>query len=256
MAIHVYTPDYRILEILKHHGHIDLVVCEEAKMSSILIDYCSWNKIRLEIATPELFIQLIKEERDNSDLAFSFGFGHIFSGQEIGIYKNGLWNIHPGELPKYRGRHPITHAILNGDKFLTVTIHQINEEIDQGNLIASDKIYRDFSDTENSLIEKTLGLLDRSLIKQAKINFENGNISPIAFAPFQRNFNNGINLDQSKDYTCDYVYNAVKSQFDHGGLKVDGENYRRAHYSLFGRTAENPDLIFDCVDGKIFLFKN
>jgi folate-dependent phosphoribosylglycinamide formyltransferase PurN len=256
MAIHVYTPDYRILEILKKHGDVNLVVCEEAKISSILIDYCSWNKIRLEIANPELFMRLIKEEKDDYDLAFSFGFGHIFSEKEIGIYKNGIWNIHPGELPKYRGRHPITHAILHGDKFLTITIHQINEQIDQGNFIASDKIQRDFSDTENSLIEKAFGLLDRSLIEQAKINFGNGNISPIAFAPYQRNFINGINIDQSKDYTCDYIYNAVKSQFDHGGINVDGEKYRRAHYSLFGRNSENPDLIFDCADGKIFLFKN
>ena len=256
MAIHVYTPDYRILEVLKNHGEIDLVVCEKTKMSPILVDFCSWNKIRLEISTPQFFRKLISEQWTDSDFAFSYGFGHIFSLQETRIYGNGIWNIHPGELPKYRGRHPITHAMLNGDRFITVTIHQVNEKIDQGNLIASDIICRDFSDTENSLIEKALGLLDRSLIKQAKINFENGKISAIPFAPYQRNFNNGVNLEQSKDYSRDYIYDAVKSQFDHGGLKVDGETYRRAHYSAFDITTEIPDLIFECVDGKIHLFKN
>ncbi len=256
MSIHVYTPDYRILEILKQHEEIELVVCERAKMSRILVDYCSWNKIRLEISTPELFSRLIKERSTDSDFAFSYGFGHIFSVQEIGIYRNGIWNIHPGELPKYRGRHPITHAMLNGDKFITITIHQVDEKIDQGNLIAADKVFRDFSDTENSLIEKALGLLDRSLIRQAKINFENGNISAIPFASYLKNFVNGINLERSRDYSCDYVYNAVKSQFDHGGINVDGQKYRRAHYSLLDITTEIPDLIFECVDGKILLFKN
>ena len=99
-------------------------------------------------------------------------------------------------------------------------------------------------------------MLDRSLIKQAKINFENGNVSEIPFATYQKNFNCGINLEQSKDYSSDYIYNAVRSQFDHGGIKVDGERYRRAHYSLFDIPTEIPDLILECADGKILLFKN
>ena len=40
----------------------------------------------------------------------------IISKKIIKFYKMGIWNIHPGELPAYRGRHPISWAIMNNEK--------------------------------------------------------------------------------------------------------------------------------------------
>ena len=41
-------------------------------------------------------------------------------------------NVHLAPLPKYRGRHPLQWALINGESTYGVTIHQINDDWDDG----------------------------------------------------------------------------------------------------------------------------
>ena len=43
-------------------------------------------------------------------------------------------NIHPGSLPRYRGRHPMHWALINGEKSFAISIHKMEEEIDAGEI--------------------------------------------------------------------------------------------------------------------------
>ena len=43
-----------------------------------------------------------------------------------------ILNVHLAPLPKYRGRHPLQWALINGEKTYGVTIHQINDDWDDG----------------------------------------------------------------------------------------------------------------------------
>ncbi|HWP46811.1 MAG TPA: formyltransferase family protein [Candidatus Limnocylindrales bacterium] len=43
-------------------------------------------------------------------------------------------NVHPSPLPKYRGRHPMHWALINDEKEFGITLHQMIEEIDAGDI--------------------------------------------------------------------------------------------------------------------------
>lgn len=53
-----------------------------------------------------------------------------------GLLKDKVFiNTHPSLLPKYRGRHSLVWAILNGEQKVGFTIHLINEFMDDGPII-------------------------------------------------------------------------------------------------------------------------
>ena len=43
-------------------------------------------------------------------------------------------NVHLAPLPRYRGRHPLPWALINGEKEFGVTIHQMTDKIDGGTI--------------------------------------------------------------------------------------------------------------------------
>jgi methionyl-tRNA formyltransferase len=64
------------------------------------------------------------------------------------IPRIGTINLHASILPNYRGAAPINHAIINGEKVTGVTTFFIDEKIDTGNILMSEKT--DISPTENA----------------------------------------------------------------------------------------------------------
>ena len=51
-----------------------------------------------------------------------------------------LLNIHCGRLPNYAGMMPIFWQILDGNKYITVTLHNLDKEIDTGKILIEQKI--------------------------------------------------------------------------------------------------------------------
>ena len=49
-------------------------------------------------------------------------------------------NIHQSLLPAYRGRHPLNWAIINGETYTGVTIHHINKDFDDGDIILQKRV--------------------------------------------------------------------------------------------------------------------
>jgi len=88
-----------------------------------------------------------------------------------------LINVHYSLLPKYRGMHSTVWAILNGESELGLTVHEINEGIDDGPIIDQYVIsYHDQNSCEimemcNDYISKNLALIVS--------NYLNGKIKPV-----------------------------------------------------------------------------
>lgn len=57
--------------------------------------------------------------------------------------KNKIINIHYSLLPKYRGYHSTVWAIINDEKYLGLTIHEMSEYIDDGDIIYQYKVEND-----------------------------------------------------------------------------------------------------------------
>ena len=78
-------------------------------------------------------IEKIKEI--NPEIIVVVAYGKILPNELIAIPKYGTINVHASLLPKYRGAAPIHAAIINGEKETGVTIMDIAEELDAGDMI-------------------------------------------------------------------------------------------------------------------------
>ena len=63
-------------------------------------------------------------------------------------------NIHASLLPRWRGAAPIHRAIMAGDKTTGVCLMQMNAGLDEGAVLACEKVAIDTEDTTASLAGK------------------------------------------------------------------------------------------------------
>ena len=68
------------------------------------------------------------------------------------LFRFGGINLHPSALPVYRGCTPVNAAILNGDKETAFTIQKVSKALDEGNILAQQKVVLDGSETAGSLL--------------------------------------------------------------------------------------------------------
>ncbi len=105
------------------------------------------------------------------DLLVCFAYGHIFGPKFLSLFKMGGCNVHPSLLPKYRGATPVPAAILSRDKETGVTVQTIALGMDEGDILASQKVELDFTENTDSLLDRSAevaaGLLKELLDKTA-----------------------------------------------------------------------------------------
>jgi methionyl-tRNA formyltransferase len=79
------------------------------------------------------------------DIGVVISYGQIISSEIFNLPKYKIVNVHPSLLPKYRGPSPIQSCLLNGDKETGVSIIEISEKMDSGDILkqASIKILED-----------------------------------------------------------------------------------------------------------------
>lgn len=72
------------------------------------------------------------------ELVISSGYRKLVPGH---VLSKGIFlNIHYALFPKYRGMHSIVWALLNGEKYVGVTFHVMNENLDAGPIIWQQKL--------------------------------------------------------------------------------------------------------------------
>ncbi len=97
--------------------------------------------------------------KNNSiNLLFSIQHNWIIPPEVIDGVGPLCFNLHNAKLPEYKGFNSITHAILNGDKEYTSTIHWMTEDVDSGAIAFEASIPINVKDTAKSLHNKTIDL--------------------------------------------------------------------------------------------------
>lgn len=71
----------------------------------------------------------------NADIFVVVSYGALLSRNVLAISKYKPINVHPSLLPKYRGAAPIQRTLMNGDKITGVTIMEMVEKLDAGDII-------------------------------------------------------------------------------------------------------------------------
>ncbi len=198
--------------------------------------------------------EILKKINTKSKMGISYGFGVIFNKRIISKYKKGIWNIHTGDLPKYRGRHPITAAFLNNEKRIGITIHSIDRKIDRGFLLSKAFVPRTFSDDENTIKKKILKMIPHLLNRSLK-NYLQKKYVKIPHGKYYKPFFNGIKIDNSKKHSYIFIYNAVKAQKIHGGIFINGEKFSDVKFYKKQFISKPFSKILTCKNSKKLILK-
>lgn len=70
-----------------------------------------------------------------SDIALSMNYINVINKEIISLFKYGILNSHPGDLPRYKGNACPNWAILNFEKKIGLTIHAMTEDLDSGPIL-------------------------------------------------------------------------------------------------------------------------
>ncbi|HVG70401.1 MAG TPA: methionyl-tRNA formyltransferase [Vicinamibacterales bacterium] len=101
--------------------------------------------------------------RHSPDLAVVAAYGKLIPGHLLALPRLGMLNVHASLLPKYRGAAPVHRAIMNGESTTGVTIMQIVEALDAGDMLAKSVRAIGADDTseqlEQALADDGAGLL-------------------------------------------------------------------------------------------------
>ena len=99
----------------------------------------------------------------NPDVMVVAAYGQILPINALQTPKFGCINIHASLLPRWRGAAPIERAILSGDKETGISIMQMNEGLDTGDVLLTQKHLISNNETSQSLTE-SLSFIGAELI--------------------------------------------------------------------------------------------
>ncbi len=183
------TPDFSVgtLEALIEAGHeITLVVSQPDKpkgrgheLQPTPVKEVAL-KHGLEIFQPvkireEAAVQRIRETE--ADAIIVVAFGQIIPKSILEMKKYGCINVHASLLPKYRGAAPIQWAVIDGEKESGVTIMQMDEGLDTGDMLLKGVYTLEEDETGGSLFDR-LSALGASLCVEALEKLEKGELVP------------------------------------------------------------------------------
>src|SRR3989344_4248443 len=73
------------------------------------------------------------------DIMIVVAYGLLLPPEVLAIPKRGCINVHGSLLPRWRGAAPIQRAIEAGDKKTGITIMQMNEGLDTGDILSQEE---------------------------------------------------------------------------------------------------------------------
>lgn len=90
----------------------------------------------------------------SADVFVVAAFGQILSKEILEMPRLGCVNVHASLLPKYRGAAPIQWSIIDGETETGITIMQMNEGMDTGDILSQSAVPIAADETGDSLFEK------------------------------------------------------------------------------------------------------
>lgn len=110
----------------------------------------------------------------NPDIIVVVAYGQIIQKEILELPKYGCVNVHASLLPKLRGASPIQHAILVGEEKSGVTIMQMGEGLDTGDMLTKvstpvgnkngEELHDELSQLGAKLLVDTLTLIEEDMV--------------------------------------------------------------------------------------------
>lgn len=183
------TPDFAVeaLKAIIQAGHEVMCVVtqpDKPKGRGKEMQFTPVKQCALEHQIPVLQPVKVREAESvealrafGADIFVVAAFGQILPKELLVMPKYGCVNIHASLLPKYRGAAPIQWAVINGEKESGVTIQQMGEGVDTGDILLKRAVALDNKETGESLYDK-LSRLGAELIVEVLPEIEAGKVIP------------------------------------------------------------------------------
>jgi methionyl-tRNA formyltransferase len=107
-----------------------------------------------------------------ADLHVSMSYDQILRKKILSLPARGTLNCHAGALPFYRGRNPLTWAIINGEAEFGVTVHWVDLGIDTGDIVVQVKVPIKPGDTYATLLTAAEDLCADALVRAVSDVYE------------------------------------------------------------------------------------
>jgi methionyl-tRNA formyltransferase len=125
------------------------------------------TELGIPVAQPSRPDELYEALTDAAPLAVGVvvAFGMILSPEALRVPKRGFINVHFSLLPRWRGAAPVERAILAGDEVTGVTLMVMDQGLDTGPVVASQKTAIDQAETAGELAIRLADLGARLLVE-------------------------------------------------------------------------------------------
>lgn len=250
------------IKTLKNKINIKNIISN--KKNHLVQKFCINNKINfvsdIKFAKME---SLNKYKIYKSDFALSFSYPKKISKNTINLFDNRIYNFHPANLPFYRGNLPTIWPILNGDLYAYYTLHVINNNFDEGPIIAKSKIKIYKNDTGislyNRLTKKLPNLINKNLnfIIENNLNFTKQDKKNAHFYKKKIPSNGIVSLNWKGQYIEKFV-RALYSDKHTPAVVFFNNEYLKLYKVKFLKNINNKKnrkLILKCNDGYIEVLK-
>ena len=128
----------------------------------------------IPVLQPEKIREHIEEIKAlGGELLVTCAYGQILTQAVLDAFPMGVWNIHAGLLPQYRGASPIQSCILNGESVTGVSIMKTELGLDCGDVLCVEQTPILETETYGELSDR-LSLLGAELIIKALRSLESG----------------------------------------------------------------------------------
>lgn len=111
-----------------------------------------------------------------ADIAVVAAYGLLLPQAILDAYPHGCLNIHPSDLPRWRGAAPIQRTIMAGDTLSAMCIMQMNAGLDTGDVLLRQPVRVNDDMTAGELHDKMAALGAECLLKTLELH---GRLEPV-----------------------------------------------------------------------------
>ena len=265
------TPDFAVpaLERLIKEHNVVCVYTREPKLSG------RGNKLNktpvhlvaeangIEVRTPKTLRNAEEQQKFSelkADVAVVAAYGLILPLPVLEAYPFGCLNLHASLLPRWRGAAPIQRAVEAGDAKSGVTVMQVAEGLDTGDMLLKDEIEITSSTTGGELHDK-LALQGADLISRVLADIKSFVPQPqpqdgACYAAKIDKAECKLDFNQKAEVLCRKIraFNPYPAMFfEYGGERFKVlEAHKAEKYAPAGTSIEDSNsLLIACADGAL-----
>ena len=265
------TPDFAVpaLEKLIKEHDVVCVYTREPKLSG------RGNKLNktpvhlvaeangIEVRTPKTLRNIDEQQKFaalKADVAVVAAYGLILPLPVLEAYSLGCLNLHASLLPRWRGAAPIQRAVEAGDAKSGVTVMQVAEGLDTGDMLLKGEVEITSTTTGGELHDK-LALVGADLISAVLSDIKSFTPQPqpqdgACYAAKIDKSECKLDFNQKAEVLCRKIraFNPCPAMFfEYGGERFKVlEAHKAEKYAQAGTIIEeNNSLLIACADGAL-----